>query len=190
MHTEIKSEHVKQPTQQKNPVFVFELSIVLLCSEQWLSRLGMLSAFVCLRVQRWGLPASAVSVESACYKQPKLWVMVFQPINMYNHQSSPDLMIRLEGHLCSIYCQCLVSTKKSISHSFCQQGGRAQEVLDLIYSLFSGWAGLQLTIAHYILYVHQWLFSSPAVTEVQTTPVIPVRRIPTRLLSHITLGIF
>lgn len=72
--------------------------------------------------------------------------------------------------------------QEGISHSICQQGGREQEVLELIYSLFSGWAGLQLTWRT-ICPTHQWLVSSPAVkyyvyislTEVQTTPVIPLR---------------
>lgn len=46
MHAETKSECVQQPTQHINPVFVFELSIVLLYSERWLGRFGVLNASV------------------------------------------------------------------------------------------------------------------------------------------------
>lgn len=47
--------------------------------------------------------------------------------------------------------QCLLSTKKAISHLCTQQRGRAQEVLELIYSLLSGWA--QFTNTPYVHYV-------------------------------------
>lgn len=50
-----------------------------------------------------------------------------------------------------LLCQCLLSTKKAVAHSCTQQRGRAQEVLELIYSLLSGWA--QLTNTPYVHYV-------------------------------------
>lgn len=73
--------------------------------------------------------------------------------------------------------QCLLSTKKAISHLCIQQRGSAQEVLHLIYPLLSGWA--QPTNTPYVHYVppQWWLLSSPAVkyyvysslTKMQTT---------------------
>lgn len=56
MHTETKSECVQLATQSINPAFVLELSVELLCGEQWLGRFGMLDASVCVYECR-GFPA-------------------------------------------------------------------------------------------------------------------------------------
>lgn len=137
------------------------LSIVLLCSEQWLSRFGKLNASERSQAQmRSQHNVSRVSL----LQQPELWVMVFDQINMCDYQSSHDPMIRLEEYLCSIYCVSVWFQPGEQSHTlFCQHRRRVKEVLKLIYSLLCGWAGSQLTNTPYVCPAQLWLFSSAAV---------------------------
>lgn len=141
----------KRPTQHINPVFVFELSIVLLCSQQWPGRFGMLSASVCLRVQR---PPSQrrVSRVSLLVTAQTLSHGFSANQYVYDHHSSPDLMIRLEGHLCSIYCVSIWFQPRGKSHSFCQHRRRGART-DLQPAL---------TNTPRLCPTQQWLFSSPA----------------------------
>lgn len=94
-----ESECVQRPTQHINPVFVFQLSF---CASSCVAS-GCSAGLAC-----WIHPAVLLVQSPARVSRlgngPNSLVMPFQPINMYDHQSSPDLMIRLEGHLCSIYC--------------------------------------------------------------------------------------
>lgn len=161
MHTETKSECVQRPTQHINPVFVFELSIVLLCSERWLGRFGVLNASVCLRVLK--PPSQRCQSSQPVSNGPNSESWFFSQSICTIISGALTSWSGLEGHLCSIYCVSIWFQPRGQSHSFCQQRRRAQEVLELIYSLLSGWAGSQLTNTPHICPPQKWLSSNPAV---------------------------
>ena len=140
-----ESECVQRPTQHINPTFVFQLCFCASpcaasgCSAglaRWIHP-AVLSVQSPARVSRLGNGSNSL-------------VMPFQPINTYDHQSSPDLMIRLEGQLCSIYCVGIWFQPRGRSHSLSAEKKKkstGSNATDLFSALWLSWI-IHLTYVH------------------------------------------